>query len=167
VYGQTQTTYSFTASGFSILQGSNAASPYASLSGTYTLSFDPGTGKATLSSINFSIGSTQFNTSNTLFDPQNGCLSGYLAGVCGIHQSWTDFLLTSGYNANYSQTTGSAAFRYSDASVGTVWEASNVSITQVVPEPAAWLMMIFGFGMVGTALRRAQKAAPIPALAAA
>ena len=32
----------------------------------------------------------------------------------------------------------------------------NISISGAVPEPAAWALMILGFGLVGGALRRAR-----------
>ncbi|MGL4541450.1 MAG: PEPxxWA-CTERM sorting domain-containing protein, partial [Polymorphobacter sp.] len=40
----------------------------------------------------------------------------------------------------------------------TAWDLDNVSVT-AVPEPASWALLIGGFGLVGSALRRARKRA--------
>ena len=44
---------------------------------------------------------------------------------------------------------------------------TNLSITQAVPEPSAWIMMILGLGIVGYSLRRAKEQRFAPPLAAA
>jgi hypothetical protein len=39
------------------------------------------------------------------------------------------------------------------------WLIDNVQIGGVIPEPATWAMLISGFGLIGTALRRRRIAA--------
>jgi len=46
------------------------------------------------------------------------------------------------------------AFPNNNDNVGPILDNVNLSITNAVPEPAAWTMMIVGFGMAGAALRR-------------
>ena len=48
-----------------------------------------------------------------------------------------------------------------------VFAASNISLSPVaaVPEPATWAIMMCGFGVIGTALRRRQKPVAAPAAA--
>ncbi len=39
-------------------------------------------------------------------------------------------------------------------STGNAFEFDNVAISQAVPEPATWMMMILGFGLIGGMMRR-------------
>lgn len=54
---------------------------------------------------------------------------------------------------------------YNSQGFGGVWDYANSSITlSAVPEPAAWAIMIVGFGMTGAAVRAARRRSA-PALA--
>jgi PEP-CTERM motif len=37
----------------------------------------------------------------------------------------------------------------------------NIPNTAAVPEPATWAMMLFGFGLVGSAMRRSRRSVAI------
>ena len=37
------------------------------------------------------------------------------------------------------------------------FEADNIKFTSAVPEPATWMMMLFGFGFMGAAMRKAKR----------
>ncbi len=64
---------------------------------------------------------------------------------------------------------GSLNFKFGSSSadnVGPLLDNVSLSIGAPVPEPATWAMMIFGFGLVGSALRRNRKSLTAkPALA--
>ncbi|MDO6416906.1 PEPxxWA-CTERM sorting domain-containing protein [Sphingomonas sp. BIUV-7] len=73
-------------------------------------------------------------------------------------------LTSAGLNTR-SFTTNALRVTYTDFLVGgallngdVIVGQSQVSVTQAVPEPATWSMMILGFGMVGGALRHQRRA---------
>ena len=37
------------------------------------------------------------------------------------------------------------------------FEVDNIKFTSAVPEPATWMMMLFGFGFMGAAMRKAKR----------
>ncbi|THD64503.1 MAG: PEP-CTERM sorting domain-containing protein [Phenylobacterium sp.] len=50
---------------------------------------------------------------------------------------------------------GSDTITFSDEDLFGYWSLDNVSVTLAsVPEPAAWAIMLLGFGFAGSALRR-------------
>lgn len=75
----------------------------------------------------------------------NGTLSTFDAGPASLTVSFTQ---TGALNAGGQQPAISGSFTF--ASPPTIGDGSG----SVVPEPAAWAMLIAGFGMTGAAMRR-------------
>lgn len=111
------------------------------------------------SSVNGSDGIVDFG-SDYVFGGGNGVLGfGKLNGDILFAFSGANFALGSTTpaaftvtNASLTNTPGSVSF-----TSGNSFGSSVVTTTAAVPEPATWLTMILGFGMVGGALRRRQR----------
>ena len=77
----------------------------------------------------------------------------------GMTQSFTGsqigFLGTSRY-VNFSSS--SPILSIVTSSTGNAFEFDNVAVNAAIPEPATWAMMLAGFGAVGFAMRRRQRA---------
>lgn len=43
------------------------------------------------------------------------------------------------------------------SSTSAAFETDNIKFSSAVPEPATWMMMLFGFGFVGAAMRKAKR----------
>lgn len=71
----------------------------------------------------------------------------------GFAQPSFDYLTSEGFVVATGDTT-LLNFRFRHAE--SLWLLDNVSVqsTAVVPEPASWALLIFGFGFIGIAMRR-------------
>jgi PEP-CTERM motif len=124
--------------------------------GSFSLSYDNALAfNPVLTAINYSIGSTVFNLSNAAAIARNGgfLVYGTQTGL-GITGGTDDFFL-----GNYVGDFFTFARQASPAEIGfagNVYNVGSASITLVpgaVPEPAAWAMLIAGFGLVGGTMR--------------
>ena len=105
---------------------------------------------------------------NYLGDTKDG-FPGTFTGAGGIFGSWT---LNSGFLANFVAVKSSTAFvlyQINPANSGT-WSSAGLMNNNdgiqdmshlvffgtqgAIPEPATWMMMLFGFGLIGGAMRR-------------
>lgn len=81
-------------------------------------------------------------------------LLGSITGNGREQTNWTNY--TYNFNIGSAQTLSFAARGTNDSLGGYI---DTVSLQSAVPEPHSWMMMIFGFGAVGAALRRQRKLA--------
>jgi hypothetical protein len=108
-----------------------------------------------LNAISFYVGSLDAHNSFT-FHLANGATEvvtgAILAALPGMdaNGSWTGF--TS--NGRLTFTFDSAIDSVDLASGGNAFEISDITAVSAIPEPAAWTMMILGFGGVGGLMRR-------------
>jgi hypothetical protein len=82
-----------------------------------------------------------------------GSVSGLYAQLPGAN----DFILDLRNVAGGDPTFGSLAYRQTGVVGGFRSSTGSVSVTEV-PEPAAWALVLVGFGMAGSALRRRGRA---------
>ena len=126
---------------------------------------------ATSGLINQLHNNSQFTSNNFGFSICNGsgCQT-LFTGVSGLHglngnlagfNSWAgsgSYAGTGGYFDNYKFTfTGVGSYFGNRTTSGPVEEPEMntfVEVSQAVPEPGTWMMMILGFGIVGLAMRR-------------
>lgn len=130
-----------------------APGPIPSHSGSFTLLYDTVANTYSLQSINYSIGSTTFDTTNTAVEPFvfGFSLYGTANGVT-ILPNTDDFFLTND-PVEFGYTT------QGDFNTHTVFfDSDAIRVTRLngVPEPATWALMLFGFGAVGLTLRRSR-----------
>jgi hypothetical protein len=131
-----------------------APGPIPSHSGSFTLTYDTIANSYTLQSIDYSIGSTIFDTANTAVESFvfGFSLYGTVNGP-GLQVNADDFFLTND-PVEFGYTT------QGDFSPHTIFfDANAIQITRLsgVPEPAAWAFMLLGFGGVGLMLRSRQR----------
>jgi hypothetical protein len=144
--------YTFTAS--------TPGAPTTSHSGSFSLGFDDVANTYSLLGINFSIGSTVFDLTNTGVAIGTGdgsfVLGGTVNGVGGIGANTDDFWIR--YNYPFNNTIIVTDFLYSEVGfndiVGAADDAFTITAVSGVPEPATWAMLLLGFGAVGLAMRR-------------
>ena len=73
------------------------------------------------------------------------------SGVLGATGIWTKF--TGSFVAK-NTSTNLSIFTDVNAASGNDFGLDNISVVAAIPEPATWMMMLFGFGVVGAAMRR-------------
>jgi hypothetical protein len=144
--------------------------------GSITIEFDPtvtvsqSTSGITLNSLNIALGSPLMFSFNPGFF---GLMSiGGTQGSDGVQHGTNDFAF-SFFNAD-TATPQTPLFFYSQVGHANAYETRNVALSVsvvppsggVVPEPAAWALMIGGFGLAGSALRRRKSVAVGTVLAA-
>ncbi len=69
------------------------------------------------------------------------------------------FFIFNASNANFSVP----YFNYTSTAAGGTYDGFDITLSppnNAVPEPDAWVMMIFGFGIIGHAMRRKRKSRP-------
>ncbi len=83
-------------------------------------------------------------------------LNGVQVGAAnqGGYRSGTAFLISSGFIAGLNTLTFSSLNSGAGPTGVNVLVAGTADATGTVPEPAAWALMVVGFGMVGVATRR-------------
>ena len=139
------------------------AGPIATHSGSFTISYDPAAPfyAPTVDAIGFRLGDEIFNLNNTgivlhfadAAGPQF-ILGGLAAGPNGISGLTDDFWLI--FKAD---TPAFINFAYGLGQGETFLSPTgSIAPGNAVPEPAAWAMMIAGFGLAGVAVRRRQSA---------
>ncbi|WP_256731425.1 PEPxxWA-CTERM sorting domain-containing protein [Sphingomonas sp. dw_22] len=130
------------------------------VTGGFTLLQDPATQTASLLDIDFTIGSTVYTTANATLVPwgsgsQLFMLYGNLNGS-SIRGTTEDFWL------HFNPFDGTMAdLYYSQQGYAAVQAMGSAVTLQAVPEPAAWGMMILGFGLIGGVLRRRVRASEV------
>lgn len=124
------------------LTGGSAAAAY--------IGIQPSTLFASGSAVSTTIGSGAFvgirAQDNTLFVPQ-GYVSGTTLGVSTAQYNAT-FAAAGLVQGTYVYTFGTGA------SADSFTVVVGADVDGAVPEPAAWAMMVAGFGLVGTSMRR-------------
>ena len=158
--------YKFTATDFSSIIDPGVVSPYTTVTGQFTLTFDPlvsqseGTDGITLDSLSIPLGSAVAFRYDyiSVFDVGVIQIGGSQNGVAGTGGIDDDFALSFQWTGNGPPHFG--GFNYSNGSVfpNEVFVAGSGSV-QAVPEPASWALMLAGFGMIGGTLRRRSMAA--------
>jgi len=136
------------------------------VTGGFTLLQDADTQAATLRAIDFTIGSTVYTTTTAFLSPNN------VTGSKDAFILWGD--VNNPYGQGVQGTTEDFYFTFNPFILAT-WDlayseiglpvkhstGSNLTLVLApgaVPEPATWAMMIAGFGLVGTAMRRRARA---------
>jgi hypothetical protein len=150
-------TYRVTGSGFDDLLNL-APAPFSSAEVVFSLNFDRAlqyngaTDVITLVSSTLPLSSalalTYSPVTQTIF------VGGSSAGTAGFTLLADDFSIVANI-ANAASPTGFTIGYTTAATPGSLF-ATFATIT-AVPEPAAWIMMIFGFGAAGMALRRGER----------
>lgn len=149
--------FDFTASGFTSDFGPPMAAPTDPVVGSFEITFDPAAGDVfdvttgiSLRSLNIPLGSplayTYFSGPDVLR------VGGLSFGVSGVLFASNDFRL------QIADLTGTPTFQgltYAELSVGTTgFDSSTGQVTfGATPEPAAWALLLTGFGLVGLSLR--------------
>jgi PEP-CTERM motif len=126
-------------------------------SGSFSLSYDNALPFApVLTAINYSIGSTVFNLGNAAAQAFSGGFLIYgTQNATSIFSGTDDFFLGNYVGDFLAFTRQSSPGEVGSA--GNIYNVGSASITLVngaVPEPAAWAMLIAGFGLVGGTMRR-------------
>ena len=125
--------------------------PLPNQSGSFTYSYDSVTFQnKVLLSIDFSIGNTVFDLTNSSID--NGTSGGALVGPGGPNAPiifTNDFYLQ--LNNGFFQYTQASPFKELLLGSG---RADITYQNSAVPEPATWAMMLLGFGGIGFSMRR-------------
>jgi len=144
-----------TSSGIGAIPAFGSSGNYGSVlgGGTYSISFAPA------STFAFVLGSLDsYNTLKLSFADNTSITYSGTQIIGSTPPPYADGNQSAGYtNGVVSFLTGAgpkivgAQF----SSSGNSFEFDNISVTPA-PEPAAWMMMIAGFGVIGTALRRRQ-----------
>ncbi|TRW17043.1 Npun_F0296 family exosortase-dependent surface protein [Glacieibacterium frigidum] len=98
--------------------------------------------------VSFYNGTTLLSSTNLTAFPLSGAYSGNPSGPFagangGEKYAFFNFHVTEGFNRVVLSQNGGGGF-----------ELDNITIGATVPEPAAWAMMITGFGLVGLGMRR-------------
>jgi hypothetical protein len=144
------------------------------LSGTFSVNVEADTAnvsvynqQATLQSANLTLGSTTFSLANGnigLF--RNSSPTGYdqlylynlygIAGGTGVGNLLDDFSFQ--FNP-YNGTFGSNLYFHIAGGAAATWADRTVLTESGVPEPASWALMIIGFGLAGTGMRRRTRTA--------
>lgn len=160
-------TYSFEATGFQPAQD-GTVTPYPTVTGSFTVTFD---------TAQDSHNQTSGISLNDLSIPYQPQLSfDYLASLdflrigagddnALVSSLIADFALTIGGASTASHSGALTSFVFTNAGPNHFFQADVVRIAEWaapgVPEPAAWALMISGFGFAGVAMRRRA----VPALA--
>lgn len=153
----TTTTYDFT--------GSFSTGPYSSLSGSFTLDYNTLTDAYTLDALALTIGTTQYNTSNSgvLIAGSSvfvGATVNAVNGINTLNGTKNDFYVNFGFNGATGALGAVGGFAYvAPGTVGILHDlhATSSVVASPTPEPATWAMFIGGFGLIGALLRRRQK----------
>jgi hypothetical protein len=78
---------------------------------------------------------------------------GVISGAGGANTSWTSYAIN-----NFAAAAGSTlTFRAVGGSDSFGGYLDNITLSNAVPEPATWAMMILGFGLIGGAMRQAKR----------
>ena len=148
--------------------------PIANHSLSFTVSYDDVVfgSTVTLLAIDYSIGATMFSPANAQIIDQSmlGLPPGDFFFLFGS-VSGTGFSFVNGFgNDDFAlqfelADLGNTSFSYSTASLSPNFGSAPpdvplIPITNPVPEPATWAMMVLGLGAIGGALRRARRVAP-------
>lgn len=142
--------------------------PYGSLSGSMTLSYDDATSVFGLAAFSMDIGTYHFDMSNTglqYLAPGTPLIGGTENGVDHMYSNGSpddrpDFNFFVEHQDG--QVTALPFFSYETPGVSDFFSGSSTSLSATpvdapaVPEPAAWAMMLGGFGLIGAALRQAK-----------
>ena len=148
-------TFDFTAHSFGASNG--VAAPVNPVIGSFTVTFDDAidagakTTGITVNSLNIgvasAVGYTFFSETNSLV------IGGIRASILGVSSGFDDFWLSID-NASHADHQYNN-FMYTQAGTQGFWQTTAFGdLPSAVPEPATWAMMITGFGLAGTAIRR-------------
>jgi hypothetical protein len=154
-------TYQFTATSFTPIVDPSSISPYSTVTGAFTLTFDPLVSMdetqsgIVLNSLSIPLGSAVAFRYDYITSLDIGVIQigGSQDGINALGGFNDDFYLT-------FQWTGTGPLRFGgfDYSNGSVVpnEAflAGAGSVRAVPEPASWALMIGGFGLVGCAFRQ-------------
>ncbi len=113
---------------------------------------------SSISAVSFIWGSVDTYNTLRILDRVGGTIMSYTGTAVSILANgnttdpFTNPLVTFSFTG--MDTTNIGGFEFSSTS--NAFEFDNVSVvgTSAVPEPATWAMMLFGFGLVGSVLRR-------------
>jgi hypothetical protein len=132
-------------------------------SGTFTLSYDDGAALYSVSALNLVIAGDTFVL--PVADGEQLGSSGFIIGAiqCGLHLVCGGSIPDFAFLFDLGSPSQVVSVLYNDDEhTGDVLTGS-ATITQTVaavPEPSTWIMMLFGFGGVGWAVRRRRRPEP-------
>ncbi|MFW2829708.1 PEPxxWA-CTERM sorting domain-containing protein [Sphingomonas sp. ID0503] len=142
------------------VSGTFASGPYTTLSGTFATSYDDVTRAFTLTAADFKVGNTSFTGVNTAFTTQSNGAPNFFGSspkVATLTANTDGFWINVYAQSGVLKKTANMQFGYSTVDIAVPKYTTNWTITPAapaVPEPASWAMMIAGFGLTGTAMRR-------------
>jgi len=157
-------TYQFSASSFAPLFDPTSAIPYSTVTGEFTLTFDPLVSKAEgldgihLNNLSIPSGSPpsfRYDYIDSL-DIGSVQIGGSVQGINVVDTFWDDFYLSFQWTGSGSPQFGGFLYTLGSVIQNEAFVAGSGSVTEVanVPEPASWALMIGGFGLVGCAARQ-------------
>jgi hypothetical protein len=135
-------------------------------SGSFKFTYDNATYSAELLEIDYRIGSTVFDIHNTAIEYSGGdgsnavfLIGGIINGIDWVLGNSDDFWFSFKPSINKPYF-----FAFAEANADTFepidvhglarFDDITMTVTQSVPEPATWAMMILGFGAIGGMMRR-------------
>ena len=133
--------------------------PIASFTGTTTLEIDADDAQSRVIDFDLTVGDQVFTAANvmiqTVFGGQAVVIRSDVGGIVGPSPGHDGFLLTFLRDALPAGVFGYTLASEPDNQEGYGYRRVTIDrITDAVPEPATWAMMIVGFATVGAALRR-------------
>ena len=136
----------------------NTSGPVPNQSGSFSLELDDvDLSHVVLTAINYTLGAVSFDTVSAGAEAVGTTqirIGGVVSGLNTIDQAAgvADFFLR--FDRNTLETLN---YVYYDGVTPAFGGApGDVTVTAAVPEPAAWAMLILGFGLVGSAMRKRQ-----------
>lgn len=154
-------TYAFQASDFQNIGSGGAVSPYQTVTGSFTVTFD------TALDAQNQTASIVVNNLSIAYQPQLSY--DYIKSIdllrigadndaSTISSLTHDFALTIGSASATSHGAPFTNFLFTNATANDFFQAGSVRVTEGalpgVPEPATWALMLSGFGLAGMAVRR-------------
>lgn len=144
-------------------QGAQPATALNTKATSYYLAANPGN-TATITSltgyreVSLYWGSIDKYNTLTLLDKNGGVIESYTGDEIFMPADGNQFGAATNRRVTF-QTSGSTSAIYGlrFESTSPAFETDNIAFSAAVPEPAAWAMMLMGFGLVGGALRRSSK----------
>jgi hypothetical protein len=166
--GTVTRTYQFTAGDFAPLFDPASIVPYPTVSGKFTLTFDPlvskgeGTDGIALTSLSIPLNSPPAFRYDYIDSLDIGVvqIGGSQQGINVTDTFWDDFYLSFQWMGKGAPHFGGFLYTHGTVIPNEAFNARSGFVRQV-PEPASWALMIGGLGLVGGTLRQRRAVATI------